>query len=113
MSTKQESISEAMAFLEEMNGGPLTFGQMLSSLRKCEEMSQTEMARRLGVSTQKLCDVEKGRRFIGVDRALQWANALGQSEFLFVSLLVEDQLRKHGIAVRVMLQANDGKSQAA
>ena len=113
MSTKQNPVSEATAFLEDLNGGPLTFGQMLSSLRKCEQMSQTQMAQQLGISTQKLCDVEKGRRFIGVDRALQWASTLGQSEFLFVSLLVEDQLRKHGIAVRVTLQATDESSQSA
>ena len=74
---RKRKVSEARAFLEEVNGGPLTFGQMLSSWRKCEEMSQAELARKLDISTQKLCDVEKGRRFIGVDRAVEWAQALG------------------------------------
>lgn len=110
---RKKKVSEAMAFLEEVNGGPLTFGQMLSSLRKCEGMSQAELARRLDISTQKLCDVEKGRRFIGVDRAVQWANMLGQSEFLFVSVLVEDQLRKHGIEARVVVETAQEAPEAA
>ena len=106
MSTNKvvEEYVEAEALLEELNGGPLTFGQMLAALRECEEISQKDMAERLGTTCAKLCDIEKGRRFISVERAVDWARRLSHSEYLFVSLLLEDQVRKSGLSVKVRLE---------
>lgn len=46
MSTK--STEEAMQFLDKLTGDKLTFGNMLASIRKCEEMSLAEFAKVLG-----------------------------------------------------------------
>ena len=41
MTTKKKSAIEQ---IEELGGGPLTFGRMIESLRKCDELSQAELA---------------------------------------------------------------------
>lgn len=42
------------AFLQELNGGPLSFGEMLTALRESEEQTLNQFATRLGVSRQHL-----------------------------------------------------------
>ena len=67
MTTREKS--EAVRFLESLDG-PLTVGGVLSSRRLCEEISQVDFARTLGVSRAQLCDIEKGRRLVGPAMAL-------------------------------------------
>src|SRR5690606_22266308 len=43
----------ARAFLEDLDG-PLTFGELLESIRESEEMSRKEFAEKLGISPQRL-----------------------------------------------------------
>ncbi len=97
--------SEAVRFFEKLNGGPLTFGQMIESLRLCDEVSQTALARRMKISRAHLCDIEKGRRTVSAERAAQFARVLGYSVNQFVATALEDQLRKAGLNVRVQLDA--------
>ena len=59
--------------LEAILGGPLTLGLALEGLRRGEELSQSEFARKLGLSSQKLCDIEKGRRHVRPERAAAFA----------------------------------------
>ena len=63
---------------------PMTLGGMLWSLRVCDEISQAEFARRLGVSRSHLCDVEKGRKVVSPERAAAWAEILGFPPTVFV-----------------------------
>ncbi|MFZ1866165.1 MAG: hypothetical protein WAU39_18225 [Polyangiales bacterium] len=48
---------DAMELLESLYG-PVTLGGMLWSLRMCDEISQAELAKTLGVSRSHRCDVE-------------------------------------------------------
>jgi antitoxin HigA-1 len=97
--------SEAVRFLEKLNGGPLTFGQMIESIRLCDEVSQADLARKMKISRAHLCDIEKGRRTVRAERAAQFARVLGYSVNQFVATALEDQLRKAGLNVRVRLDA--------
>ena len=54
--------SNAMKIVEKIAGGPLTLGRAIASIRKSEELTQDECAKKLGVSKSHLCDVEKGRK---------------------------------------------------
>jgi transcriptional regulator with XRE-family HTH domain len=83
----------------------LTFGRMIASVRVADDIPQTELARRLGISRANLCDIEKGRRSVTVKRAAQFARILGYSVNQFVAVAVEDQLRKAGLKVQVRLEA--------
>ncbi len=103
MNTKARS--DARKFLERLRGGPLTFGRMLASIRRADEVVQADLARRMGISRARLCDIENGRRAVTVEGAAQFARVLGYSVNQFVAVAVEDQLRKAGLKVKVRLEA--------
>jgi len=71
MSTK----SKARKYIEKLNDGPITFGQYVEAHRLCDDLSQTDLARRMRVSRAYLCDVEKGRRLVSVERAAGFAKS--------------------------------------
>lgn len=99
------SKSAAVRFLEGLRGGPLTFGDMIESIRLCDEISQVDLARKMKISRAHLCDIEKGRRTVSAERAAQFAKVMGYSINQFVAAALEDQLRKAGLKVRVRLDA--------
>ena len=103
MITKKKSY--AKKFLEDLCGGPLTFGEMIESVRQTDEISQADLARRMRISRALLCDIEKGRRPVTVERAKRFAKVLGYSVNQFVAVAVENQLRKAGLKVKVHLEA--------
>lgn len=96
---------DAMAFLEKLTGGPLTFARFIQSIRLGEEESLEVFAKRLAVSRGHLCDIEKGRRGVSVARASEWAKTLGYHEWQFVSLALQADLDAAGIKLRVKLEA--------
>ncbi len=61
----------------------LQFGEALKRLRLETKLSQTEFARRLGLSPTNVCDLEKGRVIPSVKRAIWIAQKLGVSERFF------------------------------
>ena len=96
--------SSAMAFLEDLNGGPLTFGDLLGAIRKGDEISQTDFAEKLGVSKAHLCDIEKGRRTVSPARAYIWGKKLGYSPEQFVELAIQTGLDHDKIPFKVRLE---------
>ena len=102
MSTKKSS---AIKKLEKMRGGPLSFGKMIESIRKADEISQVELASKMNISKAHLCDIEKGRRTVSLSRAVEFAQILGYSPIVFVSILLEDMVREAGLAVKVTLKS--------
>lgn len=102
MSTKP---SKAMAFLEELTGGPLTLGGLLRSIRLGEEESQVYFAKKLGVTRSHLCDIEKGRKVVGPERAAKWARLLGYDEAQFVRLALQELVEKAGLDLTVRVEA--------
>ena len=104
MSTESQK-SEAISFLESFRGGPLTFGRMIESFRKCDEVTQEQLARKMRMSKAHLCDIEKGRRMVSAERAARFARVMGYMVEQFVAVAIEDQLRKAGIKLKVLLKA--------
>ena len=49
---------ESLDYIASLTGSKLTLGNLLLSIRQCEEMSQVDFAKQLGVSRQNLCDIE-------------------------------------------------------
>ena len=70
MSTKKKS--DAIQFFESLVG-ELTFGGLIEAMRQAEEMSQVDFAKKLGISKQHLCAIEKGRKFVSPERAAKFA----------------------------------------
>lgn len=97
--------SAAIKLLEQISGGPLSLGKAVESVRKSEELSQDECARKLGVSKSHLCDVEKGRKTVSPERAAKWARVLGYPESVFVRLAIQAELDAAGLRYKVALDA--------
>ena len=100
-----KALSSTRQYLAKIRGGPLTFGRMIESIRLSDEISQVELAKRLGISRAHLCDIEKGRRLATPQRAAKFAEVLGYSVTQFVATAIEDQLRRAGIHLKVKLEA--------
>ena len=87
--------------LEQLTGGPLTLPKVLLSLRLSDKISQSEFARMLGISRQQLCDIEKGRRQVNLDKAAEFAEALGYPKAHFVKLALQSLVEDAGLNLRV------------
>ena len=74
--------------------GVLTFGSALEAERLCQNLSQKEFAKKLGISPQSLCDIEKGRRIPSVRRASKIAAVLEQSAESWISIALSDMVRE-------------------
>jgi len=90
---------------ERILGGPLTFGAAVEALRVGEEVSQAAFARKLGISRQYLCDVEKGRRSVSPEQAARFAKAFGHPPNVLVRLALQDAVRACGLKLRVSVEA--------
>ena len=100
-----KSTRGTIAFLEDLAGGPLTFGRLMLAIREGEALSQAKFAKMLGVSRQNLCHIEHGRRSISPKIAAAFAKKLGYSEQLFVRLVLQDALARDGLHFIVELKA--------
>ena len=95
------SIKEPLTAKLEREYGKVTFGRALWAYRKGEEITQSELAKTLGISSSSLCDLEKGRTIPTVRRAARVARRLGQSEKIWVQLAVQDSFVDAGLNYRV------------
>lgn len=96
--------NEAVEFLEDLAGGPLTFGRYILAIREGEEMSQIVFAKKLGMSKSHLCDIEKGRKAVSPAKAARIARMLGYSEKQFVQLAMQDAVERAGLEYKVKIE---------
>jgi transcriptional regulator with XRE-family HTH domain len=92
-------------FVEGLLQGPLTFGAAVESLRLRDELSQIAFAKKLGISRQYLCDVEKGRRLVSPGQAARFAKAFGHPQSVLVQLALQDAVRESGLKLKVRVEA--------
>ncbi len=102
--TTSKKTKATLNFLDSLRAEPLTFGEYLRSIRMCDEISQAELARRMGISRAHICDIENNRRTVTFEKAAKFARALGYSEQQFVELVIETQLRNAGMPFFVELK---------
>jgi DNA-binding XRE family transcriptional regulator len=86
--------------------GPMTFGGFLRGARASKDLSQTEMAKFIGISKSSLCDIEKGRQFVSPALAAQIAKKCGLSKIVAVEACLNDQLRRAGLNLRTEVKAS-------
>ena len=77
----------------ERRHGQMTLGMSLRAHRESEAISQTEFAKKLKISKANLCDIEKGRKLVSLERAVKFAKVLQLPEEYYLILAVRDQLR--------------------
>ena len=105
MTTRKSKGSSASDLEQRILGGPLSFGAAVEALRVGEEISQAEFARKLRVSRQYLCDVEKGRRLVSPEQAARFAKAFGHPPNVLVRLALQDAVRAGGLKLKVSVEA--------
>ena len=103
--TRDDDSVDALEFLEELIGEAETFGSFLTSVRQGEGLSQAELAAKLGVSRSHLCDIEKGRKLVGPERAARFAEALGYLPSSLVQLALQDLLDRAKLGLQVNVAA--------
>lgn len=79
----------------------MTFGRFIKAFREADEISQTDYAKKLGITRANLCDIEKGRRPITLSLAAKIARALGVPKIAMIQLALEDQLRREKMSYKV------------
>ena len=81
------------------------FGNMIAALRKCDEISQSSLAKKIKMSRAQLCDIEKGRRTATLSKAKDFARIMGYSEAQFVSQVLSDMVAEAGYVAEIKLRA--------
>ncbi|WP_409478128.1 helix-turn-helix transcriptional regulator [Pseudobdellovibrio sp. HCB154] len=84
--------------------GPFTMAMLLRSFRTREEISQVDFAKKLKISKANLCDIEKGRKLVSLERAAKFAKLLKDSELLYVKVALDDQLRAANLRYEVFIK---------
>lgn len=103
MNTKLNNALEALESTKDI-WDEMTFGGLVHSLRISDEVTQVELAKRVGVSKQFLSDVEHNRKDVGIAFAKKISDALGYSIEPLIELLIRDQLRRQHLDYIVELK---------
>lgn len=100
------STNDSLNALEatKETGNEMTFGGLVRSLRVSDDITQIELANRVGVSKQFLSDVENNRKDVGIAFAKKVSDALGYSIEPLIELLIRDQLRRQHLNYVVELK---------
>jgi len=102
--TIRQNNAETFRFLEKLTRKKLSISDLIKTLRECEEKSQVEFAKQLGITRQRLCDIEHGRCRISPKMAAEFARKLGHSESQFVRLALQDILERDHLNYIIELQ---------
>ena len=94
--TSKSGVHDALKELARLGPSP-GFGELIKSLRHCDDVSQTELAANLGISKQHLSGIENGKKAVSVARAVRFAEAMGYPPEQFVIAAIEDELRNAGV----------------
>ena len=79
-----------------------SFGEFVRDIRECDEISQTELAKRMH---QFIHAVEKDKANVSLEMAIKIARTLGYPYEAFVEIFLNDMLRKSGIKKVVHLES--------
>jgi len=78
-----------------------SLGEFLRLHRLGEELSQVEFARFLGISKQRLCDIEHDRFAVSIKLAKEFAKKLDLPAEWLVKLALQDQINKEKLSLKV------------
>jgi transcriptional regulator with XRE-family HTH domain len=81
-----------------------SFGEFIRDIRECDEISQTELAKRMRVSRQFINAIEKDKAKVSLEMVIKIARSLGYPNEAFVEVFLNDMLRKSGIKKVVHLE---------
>lgn len=80
---------------------PLSLGDFLRSHRLGEELSQTDFAEFLGISKQRLSDLENNKGNVSIKLCKELANKIKVPAEWLASLALQDMINKEGLNLKV------------
>lgn len=104
MNIKNKTTTETMNIIEKATGCKLTLGGLIWAIRECEELSQIEFAKKLGISKQHLCEIEHERKVISPSLAAMYAKKLGYLPEQFIQLSLQDIVDREGLKIIVEIK---------
>lgn len=108
MSIKHTMTHPSLKEIEKITG-KLTLGKLLCAIRQCEEKSQVEFAKALGMTKQHLCDIEHDRKSVSPKLAAAYANKLGYSREQFIRLSLQGIVDRERLNVMIEVAPKHGK----
>lgn len=94
------AVDDALGDIEQ----EITLGRMMKSLRKCEDLTLSELAEKLGVNKQFLSAVEHGRKQVGIEFIKQFSRIVDTPANSLLEIYFRDMLRKHGLDLQVTVK---------
>ena len=79
----------------------LSLGEFLKAHRQGEELSQATFAKLLGISKQRLCDLEANRSNVSIKLCKSLAEKLDLPPEWLVKVALRHQLKKEGLNLKV------------
>lgn len=99
---KRKNLS---SLLEEIRGEKFSFSSILRAYRTREDLTQQELAEKLGVTKSYISDLENKRRLVTVEQATIFAKKLKEPEKIWVEVALQDMLNRAGVAGTVKIVA--------
>lgn len=93
-----------------------SFSDLFIAMRITNDLTQEMFAKKLGWSRANVCDIEKGRKLVGVKRAMHFAKVFDLPLDHVLLLVAEDYIRKGGCEITFLLpekQKNKAKKKIA
>jgi len=106
MSIESKMTEKSLKQIEKITGRKLTFGRLLWAIRKSDDITQVDFAKKLGISKQHLCDIEHDRKNVNAALAGNYAEKLGYAREQFIRLSLQDMLDREGLGYTVELKRN-------
>ncbi|APA82423.1 helix-turn-helix domain-containing protein [Francisella tularensis] len=83
--------------METKEQNRLNLFDIVKTTRISKNITQTELATKLGISKQYICDIENNRKPITIELAKEFAKVLEQSERDFVGMTLQELLMKNNL----------------
>jgi transcriptional regulator with XRE-family HTH domain len=91
---------------------PSSVADFVRIARAAHRVTLSEIAKAVRASVSFVSDVEHGRRRLSLPNALRWARGMGLPEESIVQLVLQEELRRHGIDLQVSVTAREPGSPA-
>lgn len=85
---------KAEKILKDLLGEPMSFATLLRAIRTRDDLTQRDLADKLGVTVSLISDLENSRKLVTVERAVGFAHKLNESERYFIYLALQDQVNR-------------------
>jgi transcriptional regulator with XRE-family HTH domain len=106
MSTNEnKEQKELLHYLEKLTKQDFSFSTILRGYRTRENMTQEQLAAKLGVTKSYISDLENKRRYVTVIQAKSFAKKLKEPVEVWVTTSLQDMVTRAGVSGTVRIVA--------